>query len=264
MSRENPVARTAEDVWRLLGELTEKQKQAEDERKRLTAEVAESKKRTAAEVAESKKRADDERKRLDAEVAELKKQAEDERKSASLLYERVARRMKSLSEDMHKSNERLLKSLADKRNGNFNSKWGNVVEGLVESDLLQLLRKMNIVAHRCTLRPCVEDDNKKVLAECDASAVNGSQAVGVEVKTTLEKQDVDKFVTMLDTYAEDLFGSDKEIYGAMAFMMAEKDVQEYAIEKGLILIQAPKTDVEMSSLITPTNFKPRPFFKPAA
>ena len=86
----------------------------------------------------------------------------------------------------------------------------------------------------------------------------------IEVKTTLEKQDVDKFVTMLDTYAEELFGSDKEVYGAMAFMVANKDVQEYAIEKGLILIQAPKTDVEMSSLVTPTNFKPRQFFKPAA
>ena len=262
MSRENPVARTAEDVWRLLGELTEAQKRTEeaqnraaDERKRMAAEVAEAQKRTE----EAQKRAIDERKKMAAKVAaEMAKQ----KKENDLLYKRVALRMKSLSEDLHKSGKRLQKSI-DKTNGNFNNKWGKFVENLVRSDLSRLLKKINIVTHRCTQRTYVEDDEGQIVAECDVSAINGRQAVGVEVKTTLQEEDVDKFVDVLDKYADRLFGKDKEVYGAMAFMVADQDVQKYAIKKGMILIQSPKTEVGISSLVTPIDFKPRLFFKPS-
>ena len=311
------------EVWRLLKELLQAQKQTEaeikkmvEERKREAAEVAAERKREAAErkreAAERKREAAEvaaERKREAAErkrvAAERKREAaERKREAAEVAAERAAERKREAAEvaaerkkeaakraaewraelkdraeankiedrktkiafqkmsaevrELSVSSKRLEKSI-NKASGDFDNQWGKFVEILASVKFEKALRKLGIKVDRVTQRALVRDSEGQLLAECDISASNGTQAVGGEVKTTLRREDVDKFVGLMEEYAARLFGDDKDVYAAMAFMHASKDVRDYAISKGFILLQAPGGDVQLSTLINSVNFKPRAF-----
>ena len=283
------------EVWKLLKELLQAQKQTEaeikkmvEERKREAAEVAAERKREAAErkreaaevAAERKREAAEvaaeraaERKREAAEVAaerkkeaakraaewraELKDRAEAnkiEDRKTKIAFQKMSAEVRELSV----SSKRLEKSI-NKASGDFDNQWGKFVEILASVKFEKALRKLGIKVDRVTQRALVRDSEGQLLAECDISASNGTQAVGGEVKTTLRREDVDKFVGLMEEYAARLFGDDKDVYAAMAFMHASKDVRDYAISKGFILLQAPGGDVQLSTLINSVNFKPRAF-----
>ena len=290
------------EVWQLLKELLQAQKQTEaeikkmvEERKREAAEVAAERKREAAErkreAAERKREAAEvaaERKREAAEVA-AERAAERKREAAEVAAERKKEAAKRAAEwraelkdraeankiedrktkiafqkmsaevrELSVSSKRLEKSI-NKASGDFDNQWGKFVEILASVKFEKALRKLGIKVDRVTQRALVRDSEGQLLAECDISASNGTQAVGGEVKTTLRREDVDKFVGLMEEYAARLFGDDKDVYAAMAFMHASKDVRDYAISKGFILLQAPGGDVQLSTLINSVNFKPRAF-----
>ena len=309
------------EVWQLLKELLQAQKQTEaeikkmvEERKREAAEVAAERKReaaerkreaaeVAAERAAERKREAAERKREAAEVA-AERAAERKREAAEVAAERAAERKREAAEvaaerkreaakraaewraelkdraeankiedrktkiafqkmsaevrELSVSSKRLEKSI-NKASGDFDNQWGKFVEILASVKFEKALRKLGIKVDRVTQRALVRDSEGQLLAECDISASNGTQAVGGEVKTTLRREDVDKFVGLMEEYAARLFGDDKDVYAAMAFMHASKDVRDYAISKGFILLQAPGGDVQLSTLINSVNFKPRAF-----
>ena len=239
------MATSAADVWRIMGELAEAQKRTEEAQKRTE---------------EAHKRSEEAHKRTTEDLREDRKRMDQEWRRLLLQQKRTDLKIKSIHEGLERSHERLQKSI-NATNGNFDNKWGKFLENLVSVDLLELLKRLGISTNKFTQRVQIKEEGE-VVAECDASAVNGSQAVGVEVKTSLEHEDVDKFVAMLDKYAEQMFGVEKEVYGAIAFMSANKDVQIYAAKQGLILIQAPSSDKQMSSLVNSPDFKPRVFSKP--
>jgi hypothetical protein len=68
---------------------------------------------------------------------------------------------------------------------------------------------------------------------------NGDQAVAVEVKTTLRQVDIDDHLLRMEKirkYADE-HGDKRQFMGAIAAMNTDKSTREYALKKGLFVIE---------------------------
>lgn len=151
--------------------------------------------------------------------------------------------------------EQLLRDLARQVGGQDN-RWGKIVESLVEGDLCKLLTKfLGIKIVDVSRRIEVRD------VEIDLVAVNTDTVVVVEVKTTLEREHLDKFIsTKLNRFTQlrPRYQGCK-IYGVIAFVKVDsnaKAVIDYAIGKGLIVIKAMRGT---NHIINPKGHKPHNF-----
>jgi hypothetical protein len=77
---------------------------------------------------------------------------------------------------------------------------------------------------------------------------NGNQAMVVEVKTKLRREDIDdhlKRMKRVRKYADD-HGDKREFLGAMAAMITDKDTKEYALSQGFFVIEPSGEDVKIT------------------
>ena len=165
----------------------------------------------------------------------------------------------------------LNKSLKE-ANGNFNNKWGHFLENLLEGDLVKLLNGQNIKVEEVYPRLVVKRSGV-IRGEYDLVAVNGEEVVVVEVKTTLEKDHVGRFLKKLATFKERVsIHKDKTLYGAVAYMSVKKkeedqskefpkyaNATEMAQENGLFLIQSPGGAKDVSKIVNKEGFSPKIF-----
>ena len=102
----------------------------------------------------------------------------------------------------------------------FNSQWGKLIEALVKGDLIALLNCRGIGAsHRD--QPGAHFGGRTW--EIDILAVNSSEVVAVEVKTTLKVRDVDHFLDTLRNFTELMPEYAGHVaYGAVAYLKADE------------------------------------------
>ncbi|MCX6278763.1 MAG: hypothetical protein NT004_11795 [Bacteroidetes bacterium] len=137
----------------------------------------------------------------------------------------------------------------------FTSQWGKLVESLVEGDLIKLLKEKGIGVERTLLR--AKGNHKGQNFEYDIVAINRSEIVIVEVKTTLRPDDVDDFTEKLwkaKTYMREYH--DKIVYGAMAYITADGSSDRMAEKQGLFVIRATGNS---ASIINEPGFMPKAF-----
>ena len=154
----------------------------------------------------------------------------------------------------------------DKANGNFNNKWGRFMENLVGGNLIFLLQDRGIKVDDLHKRVKGFRGSKQV-AEYDLVAVNGGQAVVFEVKTTLIKDNVTKFLEQLKDFKANcpILAENRTLYGGVAYLCIddkdnkEEDIKEYIDEQGLFLIQSPKSEAKISTFVNGDGFKPKTF-----
>ena len=153
-----------------------------------------------------------------------------------------------------------LERTIDKTNAKFDNRWGKFVENLVHGDLVALLSSWEIKVHRVQPRMTYPPCKGKRGGEFDLVAVNGEELIIIEVKSTLEKGDVDRFIEKLKM-AQDVFTEyrERKIYGGVAYLEAIKKADEYADSQGLFTIKAPGGNSNISTI---TNN--RKTFRPVA
>jgi hypothetical protein len=137
----------------------------------------------------------------------------------------------------------------------FTSQWGKLVESLVEGDLIKLLNKREIQVE--SIIPRRRGNKNGQNYEFDLIAINGTEMVIVEVKTTLRPDDIDDFHKKLwkaKTYMPEYH--DKIIYGAVAFITAEGASDRMAEKQGFFVIRASGSS---SFIINQDDFKPKAF-----
>ena len=144
--------------------------------------------------------------------------------------------------------------------GRFNQRWGALVEALVEGKLVKIFEDQKIDISRTHTRSIgkwIQPDGKVKRREFDIIVANGTEAVVVEVKTTLEAKDVHYFLENVRNF-KNYFPryKDTTIYGAMAFLNVEKESDVLAEEKGLFIIRATG---DSALLVNQANFKPKAF-----
>ena len=135
--------------------------------------------------------------------------------------------------------------------GDFGNRWGKLGENLVKGNLAQRLSERGIKVDK------VITNAKNRHSEFDIIAINGKEAVVVEVKATLDPSDVEEFQGDMKHFKEwwPEF-KNKRVYGAMAFLMkANRQADSLAQKKGFFVIEAVG-DVLIQNK---KNFKPQVF-----
>ena len=109
------------------------------------------------------------------------------------------------------------------------------------------------------------DSNGREIGEFDLVAINGEEIVAVEVKTTLTKEKVEKFIDQLKMFKKYFPEyANKVIYGAVAFL-CEPESQEargaakYSEENGLFVIMSPGGSSNVTAMSNAKDFKPKAF-----
>ena len=137
----------------------------------------------------------------------------------------------------------------------FNSRWGKLVESLVEGDLVALLQEKRIDV--LSTHPNVKGRRNGEHYEFDILAINGPAVVVVEVKTTLRAKDVGHFLGKLDKFtAYEPVYKGKQVFGAVAYLRVEQSAEVYAEKQGLYVIRATGSS---ASIINDPDFQPRIF-----
>ncbi len=184
------------------------------------------------------------------EIAEFRASQEEDSQKASREIEEIRA--------LHRETDKQIKETAKqlkKTDREFNSKWGKLIESLVQGDLRSLLRQKGI--HVLQMHRNIDQRGSEDDFEYDIIATNGQEIVVVEVKTTLRVADVQdflvsagKFTTRMPQYR------DKTVYGAVAWLQAHEKAAVYAEKQGLFVIRATGSS---ASIVNQEDFKPRAF-----
>ena len=144
----------------------------------------------------------------------------------------------------------------DRKFGDLGNRWGRFVESLVEGDLIALLQQKNIAVDLIAER--VRGKRNGEHFEFDIVAVNGEEAVVVEVKSTLRAEDVRHFLDRLPHFTRwSPLHKGKKIYGAVAYLQVVQSAEIHAERQGLFVIRATG---DSASIINQDDFLPKTFY----
>ena len=150
--------------------------------------------------------------------------------------------------------EKMVKNV-NRITGHFDNRWGKFVESLVKGDIVKKFSARGIKVKDTSQNETTTFEGKQY--EFDILVHNGEENIVVEVKTSLETKKVKDFVEKLKIFKK-LFPrySKNKIYGAVAYISADRASIEYTKSQNLFLIEATG---DSSRILNPEDFKPRVF-----
>ena len=141
--------------------------------------------------------------------------------------------------------------------GGLSDKWGKLGEAMTIGEAQDVLNSMDGIAVGFIQHNFTYKYNGKKM-EVDGLGLGDDMVVVIETKTTLKQDDVSKFIKKLKIFTKVIpLYEGKKIYGAMGFLSANKEVQEFAQEQGLLLICPTVSTKKLVAL--PEGFKLRNF-----
>jgi hypothetical protein len=149
--------------------------------------------------------------------------------------------------DVHKETERALKK-TQRIVGDLGNKFGEDAEHTLVPGLPEKFRQLKLDFDSLSRNKKINDKKHNIHAEVDAYLENGSQTMAVEVKSKLQKADVDNHIKRMEklrAYA-DLHGDKRDLYGALAATVVNDEEREYALEKGFFIIEPSGEDVTVT------------------
>lgn len=205
---------TADDVWRLLAELAEAQKETQQMFQETDRRFQETDRRfqeTDRKFQESDRKIQESRQELGRVIAETRR-------------------------DMAESNRQLNQQL-----GALGGKWGLFVENMVAPACKTLFLDRGIPVHRVSQRVQVIRDGDTM--EVDVLVQNQNHVLAVEVRSSLSVDDIKEFVEDLQRFHQ-FFPehADRQLYGAVAGIAFDQGADRYAYRQGLfVLAQSGET-----------------------
>jgi hypothetical protein len=214
---------TADDVWKLLAELVEAQKETE----RCFQET--------------------ERRFQETERVLKEQSLETERilKEQSLETERI------LKEQSLKTDRQITR--LSQEIGNLGGKWGRFVENMVAPACETLFLNRQIPVHQVSQRVRKRLDGKTL--EIDVLVTNENHVLVVEVKSSLSVDDVKELIKNLTEFRQ-FFPeyNHKQLYGAVAGIEIEEGADKYAYRQGLFVLAQRGENV---AILNDTDFQPK-------
>jgi hypothetical protein len=214
---------TADDVWKLLAELVEAQKETE----RCFQET--------------------ERRFQETERVLKEQSLETERilKEQSLETERI------LKEQSLKTDRQITR--LSQEIGNLGGKWGRFVENMVAPACETLFLNRDIPVHQVSQRVRKRLDGKTL--EIDVLVTNENHVLVVEVKSSLSVDDVKELIKNLTEFRQ-FFPeyNHKQLYGAVAGIEIEEGADKYAYRQGLFVLAQRGENV---AILNDTEFQPK-------
>ena len=144
----------------------------------------------------------------------------------------------------HKETEKAIKE-TQKNIGGLNNTLGSLVERIMTPALPQKFKPLGFTFDKITTIKWTAKGN--IYAEIDGLLENGAQAMAVEVKTTLEIEDINDHLKRMEKirkYADE-HGDKREFLCAIAAMIVKPKPKEYALKQGLFVIEPSGEDVKV-------------------
>ena len=184
------------------------------------------------------------------ETAQQMKETDRRMQETDRQVKETARQVKETDRQMKESDRRLRKAEHE-----FTTKWGKLLESLVEGDLVPILRRWGILVERTFERG--KHQRRGHHFEVDIVAANGEEVVVVEVKTTLRPKDVKRFLAKLQEFQEWAPEYRRhKVYGAVAYLQVNSGAERMAERRGLFVIRATGSS---ASIVNAEGFRPRTF-----
>jgi hypothetical protein len=130
--------------------------------------------------------------------------------------------------------------------GGLNNTLGSLVERIMTPDLPRKFKPLGFTFNKITTVKWAAAGN--IYAEIDGLLENGAQAMAVEVKTTLEIEDINDHLKRMERirkYADE-HGDKREFLGAIAAMIVKAKPKDYALKQGLFVIEPKGEDVKVT------------------
>ncbi|BAI87868.1 hypothetical protein NIES39_A00270 [Arthrospira platensis NIES-39] len=218
--RTTPMTTNADDVWRLLGELIEAQKETE----RLLKEQSQ----------ESDRRFREQSQESDRRFREQSQESD--------------RRFRETERIIKQQNEKLNQEL-----GKLGNRLGEFVEWQVRPAAVQLFQKRGIAVNEFHGDLSVKRFGEAL--EIDLLVVNSDQAILVEVKSKLSQTDIDEHLERLEKFKRLMPRySDVKAMGAVAGMVVPEEVARYGYRRGLFVLAQSGDSVV---ILNDDKFRPR-------
>ncbi len=193
---------------------------------------------------------------------EERRQREEERKAEKIRLEEERRQReeerKQREEADKKRQEEWDKKLAvtNKKVAEITDTLGLFAEEQVAPAALRLFADLGMNLKEVMQRVKITNQRREIVAEVDLLLVDDEVSVAVEVKNRLRKDDVDDHIKRLDVLQQhpSRATAQTKLYGAIAAMIADKSLVEYALKKGLFVIVPSGESVELAAA---PDFNPR-------
>jgi len=144
----------------------------------------------------------------------------------------------------------------DERLGHYINLFGDFTEYTMAPKLRDKFLEFGLDFPKANRNSSVKDNKtKKIILETDVMLENGDKAMLVEIKTQLTVERINKHIERLEKMQKhaDLYGDKRTFLGAVAGVVVDDDVREYALNQGLYLIEPAGADLS----ITPPNGQPK-------
>ena len=114
-------------------------------------------------------------------------------------------------------------------------------------NLPEKFKQFGFTFHIINGRRTITDDEHDIYTEMDGFLENSSQAIAVEIKTKLRRDDVDYHVERMEKIRRhaDLHNDKRQFFGAIAATVIDKDVKRYALQQGFYIIEPSGEDVKI-------------------
>ena len=149
-------------------------------------------------------------------------------------------------DDLLKSQEEAWAAIREtqKNIGGLSNTLGSIVERILTPGLPEKFKKLGY----SFIRIASYSYAAGVYTQIDGMLENGSQAVAVEVKTKLRQTDIDDHLVRMEKirkYADE-HGDKRQFMGAMATFNTDENAKNYALKKGLFVIEPSGEDVKVT------------------
>jgi hypothetical protein len=199
------MATTADEVWQLLGELIQTQKEAERELK-------------------------EQREEADRRSREIDRRFQEQREEADRRFQETERLLKEQSQRV------------DQQLGQLTNRLGEFVESQVRPAAVRLFQDRGIDVNEISSDVSLQKGQEGI--QIDILVVNTTQAIAIEVKSKLRQDDVDEHLERLGKFKRLLPRYQGfNILGAVAAMVIPSDVASYAYRRGLFVIAQSGEDL---------------------
>ena len=242
---------TADDVWRLLAELTAAQKETErfiKEQAEETARIRQETDRFIKEQAEETARVRQETERAIKERAEeialIREETEQMRQKTEQIRQETDRQMQETARQIKEVNKQI---------GNLGGKWGRFVENMVAPACETIFLSRGIPVHQVSQRVKKRLNNQTL--EIDVLVSNENHVLVVEVKSSLGVDNVKELIEDLQEFKQ-FFPeyNQKQLYGAVAGIEIEEGADKYAYRQGLFVLSQSGETV---NIINNEQFQPK-------
>ena len=173
------------------------------------------------------------------ETEESFKKFQDETQKARKETEKAIRE----TQQAHKETEKAIRE-TQKNIGGVNRSLGSMVEHILTPGLPKKFKKLGYSFNRIASYKYTEG----VYAQIDGMLENGTQSVAVEVKVTLRQADIDDHLLRMEKIRKhaDEHGDKRRFMGAMAATITDETTRNYALKKGLFVIEPSGEDVKVT------------------